>query len=147
MPDRINEIYPIEQFQFNVTNNGSVGPSFPLKNISGGFFILFGALEFTDGIHELEVQDELNNPLPSTQLVSPEVVKEVGLDPRLIIAPGGMVDFSTNVARISSVLDAQGNALQLIIKSSSVTTGARILIQVFGYPYITPTQEISGQII
>ena len=141
MPDRINDVYPISQDAFNVTSNGVNQTGIFMKNFNNGFVILYGAINYVDGTHTLEIQDTNAVPIPSEKLFLPEIVQKAdpSFDP-LVINSAGLVDQASGIARYISVLDSDTDEIIFRVTSSGVTSGSIILLQILAYPTQTPMQ-------
>ena len=102
MPDRVNDIYPIRQITFNVTNDGLKATTILTKNFQNGLVILYSAPVYTDGMHTLEIQNDFSVAIPSDRILLPDIVKKASpsFDPLVIDTPGGLVDSASGIAPI-----------------------------------------------
>jgi len=148
-PDRVNGIYPIYQTQhIFVLPSQVVAEGFNIKSFRNGFFIFWGATDFTDGVYVLEIQESSDGgssgtPVPSDRIYSPQVVEEGDFDPLVIITPGGMTQNLSGVARLIAIKDFKTESIRLQITASGITTGADILIQVFATSPLSPTDIVN----
>jgi len=149
MPDRVNDIYPVFQQVFNFTTNASFSVGFPMTEFRNGFFIMWGAPNFffTDGDYTLILQESddggsSGTPIPAERIYFPRVVEQANMPDPLFIdnSTRGLFDISTGIARLAAVKDFKSDALRYTVNSANVTTGAKIVIQVFASLQLSPTQ-------
>jgi hypothetical protein len=142
-PDRVNDVYPNRQITFDVTNDGlNVTDMFTIE-FGGGFFILYTSPDYTDGTHTLVVKNDFGQDIPAERINLPAIIQKASpsFDPLVIATPGGLVDSASGVARLFSVLDLETNNFLIELTSTGVTVGALIMIQIFGFPSHTPTEQ------
>jgi len=149
MPDIVNDIYPVFQRVFNFTSNGSTAVGFPMTEFRNGFFIMWGAPDFNyaDGDYTLTLEESddggtSGTPIPSDRIYFPRVIEQANMPNPLFIdtSTRGLFDLTTGIARMAAVRDFKSDALRYVVTGANVTSGARIITQVFASLQLSPTQ-------